>query len=101
MRLAYRAIDQKGQEVSDLLEAAGLEEAGEELRRRGLHVTSLTEAARTVVQPRHRSAGRRGRRLKDLAMFSRQLALLVRTGTPLADALGALRGDSRTVHRRS
>ena len=90
MRLAYRAIDRTGQEVNDLLEAAGLEEAGEELRRRGLLVTSLTEDSRTPVQRRHRSAGRRGRRLKELAMFSRQLALLVRTGTPLADALGAL-----------
>ncbi len=89
MRLAYRAIDQLGQEVSDSVEAAGVEEAGEVLRQRGLLVTSLNEVSSTTVTS-SRSGGRRGRRLRDLALFSRQLALLVRTGTPLADALGAM-----------
>ncbi len=89
MRLAYRAIDQLGQEVSDSVEAAGVEEAGEVLRQRGLLVTSLDEVSSTTVTL-SRSGGRRGRRLRDLALFSRQLALLVRTGTPLADALGAM-----------
>jgi type II secretory pathway component PulF len=87
MRLAYRAIDQVGQEVSDTLEAATREEAAETLRQRGLHVTSMAEAA---LPASTRGAGGRGRRLRDLALFSRQLALLVRTGTPLADALGAM-----------
>jgi len=32
----------------------------------------------------------RGRRLKDLSMFARQLAVLVRTGTPLAQAMDAI-----------
>lgn len=39
------------------------------------------------------SGGRRpgrGRRLKDLSMFARQLAVLVRTGTPLAQAMNAI-----------
>jgi type II secretory pathway component PulF len=91
MRLAHRAIDQSGREASDVLEAAGGEEAAERLRRRGLSVTSRSEVSRAPAASRRpRAAGRRGRRLKDLALFSRQLALLVRTGTPLADALGAL-----------
>lgn len=32
----------------------------------------------------------RGRRLKDLSMFARQLAVLVRTGTPLAQSMDAI-----------
>lgn len=36
------------------------------------------------------AAGRRTGRLKGIAMLSRQLAVLIRTGTPLADALGAI-----------
>jgi type II secretory pathway component PulF len=91
MRLAYQAIDQSGREVSDELEAAGAAEAGEELRHRGLYVTSVSEVSSAPAASRRpRAAGLRGRRLKDLALFSRQLALLVRTGTPLADALGAM-----------
>jgi type II secretory pathway component PulF len=91
MKLAYRAIDESGREVSDFLEATGVEEAGEELRHRGLHVTSVNEiSSPSAASHRPRAAGTRGRRLKDLALFSRQLALLVRTGTPLADALGAM-----------
>ncbi|MHC4140353.1 MAG: type II secretion system F family protein [Planctomycetota bacterium] len=91
MRLAYQAIDQSGREISDHLEAAGVEEAGVELRQRGLYVTSVNEVSSPpATSRRRRAAGTRGRRLKDLALFSRQLALLVRTGTPLADALGAM-----------
>ncbi|MHC4429250.1 MAG: type II secretion system F family protein [Planctomycetota bacterium] len=90
MRLAFRAIDDTGREVSDSVEAADVDEAREELRQRGLHVTSLSEDLSTPNRPRQRGAGWRGRRLKDLAVFSRQLALLVRTGTPLADALAAM-----------
>ncbi|MHC4787144.1 MAG: ATPase, T2SS/T4P/T4SS family, partial [Planctomycetota bacterium] len=91
MKLAYQAIDQSGREVSDQLEAAGIAEAGEELRQRGLYVTSVSEVSSPPPATRRpRAAGLRGRRLKDLALFSRQLALLVRTGTPLADALGAM-----------
>ena len=39
--------------------------------------------------PAHKP-GSGSRRLKDVALFARQLSMLVRTGTPLADALGAM-----------
>ena len=84
MRTAARPIDHARPRAGESLEAIGLEETAREPRRRGRHVTG------TRVAARRRAAGRRGRRLKDLALFSRQLALLVRTGTPLADALGAI-----------
>ncbi len=74
----------------------------------------MTVATRTIDRPSTaaRSNGRpigprspRGggsKRLKSVALFSRQLSLLVRTGTPLADALGAMErqlppGPWRTV----
>jgi len=37
----------------------------------------------------------KGRKLKNLAMFTRQLAVLVASGTPLADAMGALERQSK------
>ena len=40
-------------------------------------------------------AGGKGRRLKDLAMFTRQLYVLVASGTPLVQALGALERQVR------
>ena len=50
-----------------------------------------TSAGGTGV-PATRRAPRGGgsKRLKNVTLFSRQLAMLVRTGTPLADALGAM-----------
>ena len=45
MKVAYKAYDETGTEVSDSVEAASLAEATERLRQRGLYVTSMIEDA--------------------------------------------------------
>ncbi|MCH6551120.1 MAG: type II secretion system F family protein [Planctomycetes bacterium] len=93
MKVAYKAYDETGTEVSDSVEAASLAEATERLRQRGLYVTSMNEdagppEAAPAAAPARRQ--QRGGRLKNVAIFARQLAVLIRTGTPLAQALQAV-----------
>src|SRR4051812_6000539 len=71
----------------------------EALRRQGLFVTEIKEAPvgtigyASVGGAKRRRIGR-GRLLKNLAMFTRQLSVLMTSGTPLVQALGALERQS-------
>jgi type II secretory pathway component PulF len=90
MRLAYHAVDRVGHPVRDVIDAASAMEARERLRHRGLFVTEIAEAATAApARPRERSRRRSGS-VKALANWSRQLCVLVRSGTPLSPALQAI-----------
>ncbi len=91
MRLTYEAIDETGKDVADEIEAISAADASETLAGLGLTVTTITEArpARVRTNASHTVRGQ-PRRLKNLSLLARQLAVLIRTGTPLADALGAI-----------
>jgi type II secretory pathway component PulF len=90
MKLAYEGIDRNGKVVHDVTDAKDAADAIENLRRNGLFVTEITEAARGGGAAKVRGKIGRGKRLKYLAMFSRQLHVLVSCGIPLSQALEAL-----------
>jgi type II secretory pathway component PulF len=91
MKLAYEALDKTGKVVRGQAEAKDAAEAMESLRRQGLFITEITEAsAASAAGGRSRARIGRGKRLKCLAMFSRQLHVLVGTGIPLTQSLEAL-----------
>jgi len=95
MKFSYRGFDKSGAPVADTTEGADRHDATEALRKRGIFVTEVSEfrsdqAPRPVPRGRARGTPSRGRRLDDLAIFTRQLSLLVQTGTPLVDAIASL-----------
>lgn len=97
MKLAYRAFDKNGREVVDVIDAPGLTEAAEELHEKDLYVADLSPADGTEQGSAAGGRAPRGRtkRLKHLVMFTRQLYVLVRSGTQLAQGLRALERQSR------
>ena len=105
MKLAYEAFDATGKRLRGTVEAAAALDATEGLRRQGLFVANIEEAS--AVDPggggaAAMPAGKRtkmggGRKLKNMAMFTRQLAVLVASGVALVDALGALERQSKDV----
>jgi len=97
MTFTYEALDRAGNVVRDTIDARSLSDAREALRGRGLFVNTCDaetpHSARAQQQRRGGYSSRppgRGRRLKYLAMFSRQLHVLVATGIPLTQSLDAL-----------
>jgi type II secretory pathway component PulF len=107
MKFAYEAFDRSGKAASGVIEASSEPDAGEMLRREGLFVSRISAAAGAPAARSTRRA--RGGRLKNVATFTRQLAVLVSTGTPVVDALEALerqvrdpvfRGTIQDVRRR-
>lgn len=91
MKFSYHAFDAKGGASVGEIEAASVAEGTEQLRRKSLFVSTITPlAAVSKRASEKRSSMSNGRRLKSVAMFSRQLQVLVSSGTPLTQALGAI-----------
>lgn len=101
MKFAYQAVDGGGKVVNDTIDAADQSEAMDALRRQGLYVAEMRLAsAGGLPYARPGKKGKRlsaGRRLKNMAMFTRQLAVLVQSGTPLVQALAALERQTKDV----
>ena len=102
---SFVALDSKGQQVSDSLEAATQTEAIHQLRSRGLFPTSVKEGgisgtkASTVRAPSTLAKGlnvslpfleRKTVKAKTLMIFTRQLATLIDAGLPLLRGLNVL-----------
>ncbi|HHL40970.1 MAG TPA: type II secretion system F family protein, partial [Deltaproteobacteria bacterium] len=79
----YRAYDDAGRAVSGELEAEGLKDAVERLRRKGLHPSKVSAAAAAA-------AGGRAVGADMLALTTRQLATLLGSGSRVTDALSVL-----------
>jgi type II secretory pathway component PulF len=100
MRLAYVAFDRAGAQVSNAIDAASESDARDALRRQGLFVTKIhVDESASVASPSSGSGSAsrgwsmpagRNRRLRQLTGFTRQLQVLVMSGTPLVQALAAL-----------
>ncbi len=101
MKLAYNAVSTTGTPVSDIIDASSMDEAMDLLRGKGLFVTQIEPESDSKARAKAKAKGSgirlksRTKRLKDVAMFSRQLNVLVATGTPLADGLAALERQVR------
>lgn len=97
MKLSYNAVSASGSPVTDVMDASSIDEAMDILRGKGLFVTQIEPEDSTKARAKAKSIGSKSlslkgktHRLKQVAMFSRQLNVLVATGTPLADGLAAL-----------
>lgn len=93
MAFAYEAMDAGGRQVRGVVEADAIEDAGEQLRARGLFVTRLAPSSATVAAAsrgaRQMMSGRPGN-LRDLLMFSQQVSMMLRAGSRLVPALEAI-----------
>src|SRR4051812_40441632 len=95
MKFSYQAFDAAGKAVTGSTEANDANDAMDALRRQGLYVTTVQAANEAALAAGKASAAARdkmtsGRQLKNLAIFTRQLSVLMTSGTPLVQALGSL-----------
>lgn len=104
---AYTALDARGQEVSDVMEAGTEQEAIQSLRQHGYYPTSVTLAGKEPKQAKQAKAAkgsgmkkeinisipfleRKSVKPKTLMIFTRQLATLIDSGLPLLRGLTVL-----------
>jgi type IV pilus assembly protein PilC len=106
MKLVYTAFDKTGKSVTDTVEARDIAEATDILRRQNFYVTEIKQAETDSVAGgpmKIKLAGRLSgnRRLRNLAVFSRQLHVLISTGTPMVEALMALERQAKDLQWQS
>ncbi|AFV75634.1 type II secretory pathway, component PulF [Thermus oshimai JL-2] len=86
----YKARDRQGRLVEATIEAEDLRTAARLLRDRGLFVAEIKEPGRGLRAEVRIPALERGPGLKDLAIFSRQLATMLSAGLTLLQSLSIL-----------
>lgn len=93
MILTYDAIDAEGRTTTDTFEARNRQDAVERLRRRGLYVTRITEPDVSHAASVARSELPEDARLplRTLMLFTRQMAMLLRAGSSVVDAITAIK----------
>ena len=96
MKLSYKGFDRTGKSVTDVVDARDVADAKEMLRRQGVYITEISETGddEVITKIGGGSAFGQSKRLKLVAMFLRQLHVLIATGTPLAESLAALERQS-------
>jgi type II secretory pathway component PulF len=92
MILSYDAVDANGAQRSDTVEASSAKDALEILRRRGLFVTQISESQprKAVSSHQHHGPQTAALPLGVLALFTRQMAMLLRAGSGLVPAIAAI-----------
>lgn len=100
MNFVYNGYDKDGKAVRGNCDAPGPEEANERLRRQGVFVVSIEEGNASKAQSPDGPARKKPARVrvsaKVIAQFSREIAVLVSTGTPIADAIESLEKQAAT-----
>ncbi|MEM9373618.1 MAG: type II secretion system F family protein [Planctomycetota bacterium] len=91
MKIAYSAYNAAGEQVSGCIDAGSLEEGTEKLAREGLFVVEASEASGNADRAERANPGRsRRQNPKQIALFARELSVLISTGTPIAEAIESL-----------
>ncbi len=85
----YKAVDSSGKPVQGVLDGDNARQVRQLLRERHLLPLEVTEVAEKEKK-RRKLGFRQGISATDLALFTRQLATLVRAGLPLEEALRAV-----------
>lgn len=87
----YQALSKQGKRISGQLDASTIVGAREQLVKMGLYPVKIeTKAAEAASEPFYKRLFRRGVSLKDRIFFTKQLAVLLRAGVPLVQALDLL-----------
>ncbi len=100
MNLVYDAINEKGQHVHDTVQAASVKEGVEALRRQGYFVThvapSTVEGAQGGVAKKKGGDEKYSLPLKQLMMFTRQMSMLLTSGSALVPAINAVSAQMKS-----
>lgn len=98
MKLRYQALDGRGEMQAAVLEAPSRGDAIEQLRRRGLFITTI-EPAEEVTERRAAAPKvaffQRKASQRDVVQFTRQMSMLLGAGTGIVPALVALETEMR------
>lgn len=86
----YRAKDRQGRSIAATIEADDIRTAAKILREKGYFISELKEPGKGLQAEIKIPGFERGPGLKDVAIFSRQLATMLSAGLPIVQAIAIL-----------
>jgi len=86
----YRARDRQGRTIASTIEASDLRTAAQVLRNKGYFITEIKEPGKGLQAEIDLGFLEKGPGLKDIAIFSRQLATMMAAGLPIVQSLAIL-----------
>jgi len=86
----YRAKDRQGRSIAATIEAEDIRSAARILREKGYFISELKEPGKGLQAEVSIPGLERGPSLKDVAIFSRQLATMLSAGLPIVQAIAIL-----------
>ncbi len=89
MKYAFVAFDTAGKRIEDIVDASCELAARDALSERGLFVSEIV-VGESIGKAGTKQTGRKQSKWRCLAEFTRQMAILVSTGTPVVQALSAI-----------
>jgi type IV pilus assembly protein PilC len=93
-KFSYTAVNQTGKQITGTSESASRQTLGDTLIKQGLRpVTIKTVTEKTGFEAKIKKLGNKVK-LKDLVIFSRQMATMVSAGVPLTRALSTMQTQS-------
>lgn len=100
MRFTYKARDARGKAVSSTIEAENQPEALRRLQHEGLVVTEIRLGSSAPVDVNEIALRQSARQIgrEEVISFASQLSVMLETGVPLAEALGAFTSQTKCHH---
>jgi type IV pilus assembly protein PilC len=87
---SYKAFSKEGKKTSGIIDAPSLAHVKQELSARGMFPISITPTTQENQQPWWKSLFRRGVKVDEKILFTKQLAVLIKSGVPLLQAIELL-----------
>lgn len=96
MKFLYTALDKSGKKITGNIEAASAAAATQSLTKRGLKVVTIQQSKEGGALDKLPFLGKNKKKikLKDLVVFTRQLATMIDAGVPLVRSLATLQAQT-------
>lgn len=86
----YKGINQAGKDKSGTIDAENIKVARSKLKKDGIFVTDIKNKVKAAAKKNSSPLFQKSVPVKDLALMTRQLAVLIKSQIPLVDALAAV-----------
>lgn len=86
----YKGITKQGKNIRNFIDAENMKAARAKLKKDGVYVVDIKDKKKSESQKKKRVGTKGSVPIKDMALMTRQLAVLIKANIPLVDALTAV-----------
>ncbi len=93
----YKGLNKAGKNIKGVIDSENVRAARTKLKKDGIYVVDLRDKTKAASKKGKKISAGKGVSVEDLALMTRQLAVLLKANIPLVEALGAVSDQVETV----